>query len=269
MTVRASSPTDLLVLGRGIVRWRPIVSGVLGERRDMGEVSNLTISTTDEKLEKKSHRSAATPTIFELTRQRTVEITITGEEFDEDVMAALLMGEKETVAATAGDTGEIENFGILGAGHRGLLKTGNPLISNVVVEDLTATSTLVEGVDYRIVDPDRGYIELLTGSLWLPATSEIQVTYDWAAQAAGQRIKGGTLTKVEGQLEFAADNANGPNRDLLAYRVSFTPDGELGLITDEDTASWTLKGKILDDAVGDFGGSSGSPLYELTDKPAP
>lgn len=265
-TLRAHSP-ELLVLGRGICRWRPIVAGVLGEIRDMGEVEVLTIGTADEKLVKLGHRTAATVTLKEVTRSREILVKVQGNDFDEDILAAALMGEKDTIAATAGAAVVAEPKGVLGAGHRGIIQTVNPRISLVTVKDTVAVTTLVAGTDYVVRDAIRGFIELLPGGLWLPATSNITVDYTWAAAGARRRIKGGTLSQIEGQLLFSADNAAGPNRDLKVYRMSWTPDGELGLITDE-WGQWSLNGKVLDDSAGLYGGTVASPLYELIDAPA-
>lgn len=269
--MRSPSP-DLLTLGRGIVRWAPIVNGVRKPWLDMGNVEQFTIATADTKLTKKSSRVAANVIYKEITSEREITVTMQGDEFDTDVMAALLQGTISTVDGHAG--------GVVAAGaevHDApgeldvIIQTEFPLISAVVIKQgaTTFTNIATGGDDYEIVDAARGLIRLISaadGGDMNPAAT-FTVDYTYAALADAKRIDGGTETVVEASIHFAADNAQGPNRDGFFYRASLTADGELGFIGTE-FGTWTLKAKLLDDSAGTFGGSSTCPLYELADKPS-
>lgn len=257
-----SPSADLLTLGRGIVRWAPIVSGVRGNFLDMGNVESLSIATADTKLTKKSSRVAANVTYKEITSEREVTVTMQGDEFNSDILAALLQGNIQSVGASAGGTvldevlGQFTELDVM-------VKLAHPLVSSVIVQQ--GATSFVEGVDFVVVDAVRGFVKLLsTGSIALNV--DTKVDYDWAVAVAHKRIRGGTETVKEATIRFAADNAQGPNRDADFYRVSLTSDGDLGLIATE-FGTWTLKAKLLDDSDGNFGGSTDSPLYNLTDAP--
>lgn len=132
--------------------------------------------------------------------------------------------------------------------------------------DLTA-GTVVRTVadDYTIEDAARGLIGIVEGGA-IDADAPILVSYTYASRAATRKIEGGTLNTQEATIMFAADNAAGPNWDATFFRVSLTPEGPLGLISQE-FGTWALTAKLLDDSAGDFGGSAASPLYKLEEKP--
>lgn len=260
--VRAPSP-DLLLLGRGIVRWAPIKSdGTRLPYLDMGNVTQLSVNTADTKITKNSSRTSATTIYKQITSARIVTITIQGDEFDADIMAAVMMGTVEDVAATAGATVTAEAHTAPGE-LDAIIKLNHPLVSTVVVKH--SSTVYVEGTDYVVVDAARGFVKFLsTGAI--VATNPFTVDYVWAAEAAKKRIVAGTQNVIEASLYFAADNADGPNRDLIAYKVSMEPNGDQGFISDA-LGNWTLKCTVEDDSAGLYGGSSDSPLYEMFDSP--
>lgn len=265
MTTRSPSP-DLLTLGRGILRWAPIVNGARAHWRDMGNVESLTVSTADTKLTKKSSRTGISTIYKEITSERTVTLTIQGDEFGSEILAAILQGKRSDVTVTAG--GNVSGEDLFGGNAPGELdviaKLAHPLVSSVVLHQGGTTFTIVAG-DYEVIDAVRGWIKIL-GTGAIDPDVAITANYTWDNAAASERIDGGTLSVFEAALRFAADNAQGPNRDAWFYRVSLTPDGDLGFISTE-YGSWTLKATLLDDSAGLFGGSDASPLYELRDKP--
>ncbi len=261
MSTRSPSP-DLLQLGRGVIRWAPIVSGVRKPWLDMGNCESLTVGTADTKLTKNSSRVAATVVYKEITSERVVTLTIQGDEFNLDVLAAVLAGDIEEVAATAGGTITAEALGTPGELDV-ILKLAHPLVSSVVLKQ--GMTTFTAGDDYEVVDAQRGFVKLLADGDIDPDTA-ITADYTWDNAVAYKRIRGGTQNAVEASIYFAADNASGENRDLMAYRASLTSDGEQGFISNE-FGTWTLKCKLLDDSAGLYGGSDASPLYEVFESP--
>ena len=263
MVTRAPSP-ELLTLGRGIVRWRPIKDdGTLGPMLDMGNVEQLSINTADTKLTKNSSRTSKVTIYKQTTSQRVVTVTIVGDEFDTDVLAAVFMGSVVDVDATAGATVTAEALGTPGDLDV-ILQLAHPLVSAVVLKH--TSTTYDEGTDYEVVDAKRGLVKILsTGTI--TGTDPLTADYTWAAAGAYRKIIGGSETVREAKLFFAADNADGPNRDLVAFRASLAPDGDQGFISD-DFGTWTLKCTLEDDSAGVYGGSVDSPLYEMSDAPA-
>jgi hypothetical protein len=269
--MRSPSP-DLLQLGRGIVRWARITSGVRGNFIDMGNVEALTIATADTKLTKKSSRIAANVIYKEITSEREVTVTIQGDEFNEEVLAALLQGNIESVGASAGGSVVEEPLAAADDFELDVLfKLAHPLVSSVVLKNIApdTPATYTEGTDYEVTDAARGFIRIFSAAEGgtIDVTAGLVADYDWAVAVAHKRIRAGTEVVVEAAIRFAADNAQGPNRDAEFYRCSLTSDGDLGLIQNE-FGTWTLKCKLLDDSAGLFGGSTSSPLYKLIDAPS-
>jgi hypothetical protein len=261
MTTRSPSP-ELLQLGRGIIRWAPIVDGVRAPWLDMGNCESLNIATADTKIKKNNLRTSTISTYKEVTTEREVTLTIVGDEFDLDVLAAVMQGEVVTVAATAGGSvvaealGQVTELGVI-------LRLAKPLVDNVVLKQ--GMTTHVEGDDYEVVDAARGFVKILeTGDITL--NTAITADYDWAIEAAHKEIRGGSKSVVEASISFAADNAEGENRDVEVWRASLTSDGEQGFIS-EDFGTWTIKAKVLDDTAGDFGGSATYPMYKVKESP--
>ncbi len=264
--MRSPSP-DLLQLGRGIVRWAPIVDGVRQPWLDFGNVEQLSLATSDTKLTKKSSRVAANVVYKEITSEREVILTVQGDEFNTDVLAVLLAGNKSTVAGAGGGTISAGAEVHAAPGELDIIvQTVHPLISAVTVKQ---GMTTFGADDYTIVDAARGLIRLIPASEGgdMNPAATFTIDYTYAALAASTKIDGGTQSVTEASIHFAADNAQGPNRDGFFYRVSLTADGDLGFIQQGDLGTWTLKAKLLDDSAGDFGGSDESPLYELADVP--
>jgi hypothetical protein len=176
------------------------------------------------------------------------------------------------VSAAGGGTIAVDAESLGTPGELGvILQTAHPLISNLTLKQgaTTFTNTGSGGDDYTIVDAKRGliYLVLAADGGDINPAAEIKVGYDYGATIDRDQIDGGTEVVIEASVHFSADNAEGPNRDGFFYRASLTSDGDLGLIQNE-FGTWTLKCKLLDDSEGLFGGSTESPLYELTDPPS-
>lgn len=261
MASRSPTP-DNLILGRGIVRFAPIIDGVRAHYLDMGNVQQLSIATTDTKITQKSSRVPTNTIYKEVTSEREVVVTLQGGEFDADIVAAALQGEVVSVAAVMAGTVVAEAH-VAPVELDVLIKLGKDRVSAVVVKQGMVTHTI--GDDYEVVDASRGWIKLLASGD-IDASMAFTVDYSNAAVAACKKIRGATETVVEASIHFTANNAAGPNRDATFYRASLSSDGELGFITNE-YGQWTLKCKLLDDSDGNFGGSAASPLYELIDAP--
>jgi hypothetical protein len=72
-------------------------------------------------------------------------------------------------------------------------------------------------------------------------------------------VKGGTDNTIEGALLFVGDPSAGPKMMVEVWRAGFTPDGALGLIS-EEFADLGLVGGVLADPVG----HPGNQLYQVT-----
>ncbi len=235
---------DNLVLGRGSLLLDRLASGVPTGLRFMGTAEAVARSMEDEKLEFRSSTQAGRPVIREVTQERTIEVLATLNEYQFENLALSFMGDLVDVAQSSA-TGSTVEFDSVQPGR--YYDVGRRAISAVTVEDDTTPTPVVFDVnDDYTVDAARGLIYIVPGGA-ITAGTNIVVEFN-AAAGNIRRIRGGTRTSIEARLQFISDNASGPNWRYEAWRVSITPEGELGFVTDE-FGNFQIRMKVLDDSA--------------------
>jgi hypothetical protein len=124
-----------------------------------------------------------------------------------------------------------------------------------------AAATLVLNTDYEVTDPDLGIIHLLESSVTVTNGSTITADYTPTAYAAGAvpEVLAGESSTVEGSFLFVGDPSTGPRMMVEVWKVSFTPDGAFGLISDE-FADVGMQGSVLADPTN----HPTNKLYKVT-----
>ncbi len=231
------------VLGRGAVLFNRFVAGTLAGPglRFLGNVDELTITTTEDRQEKYSSTEDHSPLSDCVSTRRVVDITATLREFDSPNLALAFGGLFERTSQASG-TGAEATFSDVEAGLTYKLPHFNVSGVSVVV----GTIEMALNSDYRI--------ELASGLLTVLEDGgivdgdDVVVTYDHAAIAGINRVKGGVAQQIQGELMFRSDNAVGPNYLLRAWKASVQPEGDTGLIG-EDYGSFQVRFRILDDSA--------------------
>lgn len=234
---------DNLVLGRGSLLLDRLEGGLPTGLRFMGTAEAVARSLEDEKIEFRSSTQAGRPVIKEVTQERTIEVLATLNEYQFENLALSFMGDLVTVAQ-AGATGATIVFEGVKQGR--YYDVGQRALSAVSVTDNGSTPVTYDLTDDYTVDAARGLIYIVPGGD-IADDSEIEITFTSAAGSI-RRIRGGTRTSIEARLQFISDNASGPNWRYEAWRVSITPEGELGFVTDE-FGNFQLRMKVLDDSI--------------------
>lgn len=111
------------------------------------------------------------------------------------------------------------------------------------VTDGSATQ-YVKGTDYTF--------DSVSGRIFIKEDSTISgdITVFFAYDATTYTvIKGLSSTSVEGQLRFISDNPEGPQMEMVAWKVKLTPDGDTAFIGD-DWAQMSFVGEVLKDESG-------------------
>lgn len=229
--------SENLLLGRGSLYIAPYINGAPDGEFHLGNVTSFTLNTSDEvkeKYESMTHSSA----LYDSTLvKRTITTKAVGDEFSTDNLALNLMGEIVSVTQAAGTVADETITASAKPGKYYATKFRN--ISNVVVT--VGAATKAAGTDYT-VDATTGRIYIVpTGSIAAGAT--VVVDYDYSTVEL-QAINGGTVGNIYASLRFIGDPAKGPKYEVIIPKVQITPDGELGLISD-DYGQWSLTGRVL------------------------
>lgn len=209
--------------------------------RPLGNATDFTLTTATEKKEKYSTMSAAKG----LLRSVVTKITITAKTkldyFSPANLAMALMGE-EGVYTQIAQTGLDKKFMKITQGM--FYGLGYKNVKSVVVKPIPTGTAYVADVDY-LLDAQTGRIEIIVGG-GIADGSDIDVTFN-TEDCVMTKISGGTVSKIEGYLHFVGDPTHGPAYEGEFWKVSITPDGDLGFIT-EDWGSIGLSIEVQDDS---------------------
>ena len=123
------------------------------------------------------------------------------------------------------------------------------------------TGLLVENTDWRIVTADKdlelGRIEFMSAATMVEG-EEFTFVYT-AGKVEYEKINALKETYIEGAIEFVSDNPVGNNYMLQIWRGSISPNGDLGLISD-DWATLPISIEILKDETN----HPDDPYYVIT-----
>lgn len=212
-----------LLLGRGKLYFDRFDAngGPTGEQA-LGNCTAVESDIQDEKREKFSSQVAESVKLKSVTVQRTVTVNITADEYSLENIALKVMGTKgELTQAQGVVTGETLTSSVV---QGRWYPTEFRRIGNVVI------AGAVEDTDFE-VDSVSGRIYVIPGGA-IAEESALVVQYDHDDATLDQVI-GGNANTIEGSLRFIGDPAAGPALECIIHRCSVTPNGPLGLITDD------------------------------------
>lgn len=254
-----SPSADNLLLGAGVVLFdRFDDAGLSTGYTHLGNCERFEITTEDSLLDKNESMTAARALYKRVARSRTTTVRVGMDEFSLFNVALGFMGEQVASAAQVAtpvvdeavwpDTKPGKYFNTAKIGP----------ITGVSVDFGAATGVL--GTDYEIVDANLGLIRVLPTTI---LTGAVTVSYTPTAYASGwNQIRGGTKSFIKGALKFIGDPASGPPYMVDVWRAAVTPDGAVGLISEE----WAQMGLIF--AIeSDTSGHPLEPLFRVTELP--
>lgn len=239
-----------VLLGRGQLYFDRFTSGGASQGlRFLGTCSKLAITTSDEKAKVYNYSRDDAPLLDEALTRREVSLALTLQEFSMENLALALMGDEALFTQTATPvTDEVVTTSVKkGRTYQVIGRR----IGSVTVEKAPSTA-LVLGTDYDIADAELGLIHIREGSVTVVDGDTIQVTYTPAAIASPGigRVLGAMASRIIGKLVFVGDPAAGVAYDLEVWKLSLTPTGEVGLITETEYGSFELNGLVLSDETG-------------------
>lgn len=226
--------------GQGKVFVAPLVNGLPGEFRWVGNVPNFKPSFNTNKIEHKESYTGQRLLDKVITTENKAKITAELEDWSKENLALAVRGKPNTIAAgvVPALTPDISPA-ILVVGSIWALK--HPKVSAVVIKDSTNVPVTVDAEDYT-VDLDFGTVTMLDLAAYtLPLKAEY-------AYATVDNIAFFTQPIAEVAVRFEGVNTADNNKKVLAeiYRVALDPTKDLGLISN-DLGKFQLEGNALVD----------------------
>lgn len=227
--------TELSYIGKGSFSIR--VKGASAGLVPIGNVSAANVRVTEDKKELLDYQSAGGGQANALRRIQTVELGMTLRDFTADNIARALFGSASVVAAATGVTESVTGY------HDALTPLGKAGVTNLVVKDVTDTTTYVAGTDY----------DLLRSGLWVYSSGSIgdgdtlHLTYDHPAQNVVEALVNAGL-EYEVFLDGLNEAQSGKAVAIRFHRLRFGPVQDWGLIAD-DYGEIALTGDLLKDTT--------------------
>jgi hypothetical protein len=260
--------TNNVVFGRGAILFdRFTAAGVRqGQFVHLGNCDNFATSVATDKVTMTDYTSQTSAPYATANKSTTVTLKIEGFEIDTKILAMLFMGDTTTYtqALTTVTTETIAATTLTGL--KGSYFTSS--LRNVSAGTmLWGTTTLVSGTDWELFNTYGGVFHVFPTSPTVVDGTVLKVNYTAAALTAGSTaldvIRAFNTASIIGRLLFVPNNTTGPNNEVVVWNCSFTPDGDIPLISDE-FLKWNLVGTAQSDTAGTYGGSSTNPFMQIT-----
>jgi len=251
--------TDTYYYGQGKVEAAPIVGGVIGDYRFLGDVSALSVALAVEKVEHKESYSGQKALVRSFPIGKTATLNMTLRSIETENLAMVLYGKAiNTPAGTV--TGE--DLGTIAVGDT--VKLAQIGVKNLVITDSAGTPNTIDPSHYQLLDNGH-FGEIVFNSLpTSPApVMPLKAAYEHAPKKAVGMF---TAPQPTVAIRYKGLNLAEGNAPVLIelYKVATDPLAELPLISDgTEVAGLSITGGILLDSskpasgeLGQFGAIS-------------
>lgn len=226
--------TEQHYVGKGTFSAR--VKGAAAGMLPFGNVSAATIRMAEEKKSVLDYQNAGGGEANAFRRIQSVGLDMTLNSLTADNIAKGLFGVATIVAAATGVTETVVGY------EDALTPLGKVGVTNLVVKDVTDTTTYVAGTDY----------DLVRSSLWVRASgsivdaSTLHLTYDHPAQNVVQALTNSGL-EYEVFLDGLNEAQSGRAVAMRFHRYRPGPAADWSVIGDDHT-TLPLSGDLLKDS---------------------
>jgi hypothetical protein len=250
-------------LGRGKVYFAPLVSGVPGAFRDLGNSPEFNISMETEKLDHMSSREGLKITDKQVVISQKVSVSFQLDEINFENVGMWFSGSSGS-RANAGGSAITGNGNLvvtdqgrwydLYEGATAPTKTADKRIydiGEVTIEPHGGGSALVEDTDFT-VDHETGRIFVIDGGDMEAGTYDVDVALNALASATVDRVKALDTNAQLGCLRFISENPTDEDKwtEYTFHQVRLSASGDFALIGDDWTAL-TFEGLAERNAVAD------------------
>ena len=267
----ANTPTPSsanVLLGRGQVMFsRFDANGVFNEQFvSLGNCDSFAISVTPDITEMVDYTQQTSAIYASASKKTTIELKISGFEINTKNMALLVLGTASSYTQAA-HTAAAQSETLVPAGVTGILGSffRSPFRKVSATTLVQGANTLVLGTDYEIFDANAGVFHILPNGVTVVDSTAITYNYTAAAMSGGTAadlVLAATTAIIKGSLMYLPNNPAGPQSEVRVWNVALSPDGDIGLISD-DFLKWSMKGTLYSDAAGAYGGSTTNPFFEV------
>lgn len=264
MTAPFASPDNRnLLIGKGEMYLDIHRSGAKTGYFHLGTLDAAELGTNDTFLEKFSNMKQDSALYARRLQRRVVNFRMVIAEFSLEAMEILTMGTPSVTSNTATPVVDEVLTQDVVLGHYYKLGGMGPYTAITVEEGPAPGSALVLGTDYEVYDADKGIIKILETSPTLATGDPVIASYTPTAHTTIHQLAGGASSTIEATGLFLPDPSTGPKYMYEFWNMSLSPDGVIGLIS-EEWASAAVNGAVQNDAAGNWGGSPSFPLYRAT-----
>jgi hypothetical protein len=243
MATGAISVGNEYLFGKGkVMLLERDVNGVVSEGLYVGNCPELRFSSSAGKFKHLESMTGTNAQDREIITQITMEMSVTLENIADEVLATLVWGETNAIAAATTQS-HFFPAGIANGEHHIIPNAWN--LSNAVLKDSAGSPATVDSADY-LLDTDFGTIKFIDVTGY---TQPFELEYDKGAAVGIPFLK---TTQPARFLRFEGKNLGNPGLSysdtfiVELYNIGFDPPADLGFIGSE-FARFELKGSVNSD----------------------
>ena len=226
-------------LGSGDLYYNRVVAGVSQGWLRFGNSTKFEIKENATIKERKSKGKADYGQVKDSVGLKdAAEIAITLDDLDKDNLALAFLGDVSAINITGASASAEAHTANLGKS----IQLDNAKVSAIVVQDVTDTTTYIEGTDYNVLSATLGLIEIIAGATIIEgAVLHIDYTY---ASVTGDKVKGGTSSSVKVGLLLDGENfADQSESKVTVWEAVLIPQTGVDFLSD-DFATLELNGTL-------------------------
>lgn len=228
----------------------PIVAGVVGAMRELGNVPEFGLEIGAEVIEHNESMTGQRTVDFTMVQTTSVNFSGQLEQVDQENLKYILSGMNHEIEA---QTDKTESLGIVKAGDE--IKLGGYNLSGVTFTDSAEPTAAINGDKYTV--------DLIFGTVKFKEDIVTPVIAKYTTGAVVHTTLASNFSD-EYQLFFKGINtANGDNVAVTLHRTKKSPETEFPLIH-EELGSYSISGQALSDVTKAADGNLGLYGYMVT-----
>ncbi|OCP07986.1 hypothetical protein BC374_17695 [Ensifer sp. LC13] len=213
----------------------------------LGDVDSFTLNLAPTFIERKGKNGPVRTTRTRILNEIASTVSFTAMQKTKFIRAVSLLSSEGVLTQDAVAAGTFDRT--VGIGD--LIHAGHYDIADV--EILSGATSLVEGTDFKVVDPEFGMIQILkvpTG-VTPDASGKFPITGAYTATAitaSDKRLlaKIGSNTEIDVEIAVRDVGKNSQPKVLRLWQVTLSPNGDIAYVDEDDVTGVQINGTALD-----------------------